>query len=325
MCSKNNVLIVEPRAERRVCLERILALSGRGVVAVASRSQALRALFTDAISVMITAADLPDGHWQDLLSDTAPMLVASKIIVVLSGADPALRSEVLNFGAYALVSEPEVTGCLLRIVESATQDWIRQCERPRTLGQPTGGFHAALPLRSLRPPTPASEEQVVLSRGRVNNSRCRLRRWRAVYQTARSGILVQLSNDGRGSSTSGRRCIGEAQMRRRGEVCLLLAWTLQTGGAFGATKHGQRLEDAATVLEEVMSTPHKAIPQKLLDKAHCVVIIPGLKKGAFIFVARYGKGCLTCRHPGGEGSSAPATVRVEGGSFGLQLAQLKPT
>lgn len=86
-----------------------------------------------------------------------------------------------------------------------------------------------------------------------------------------------------------------------------------------ATKHKQRLEDAVTVLEEMMSTPDKAIPQDLLDKAHCVVIIPGLEKGAFIFGAGYGEGYLTCRNAGGEGRSAPATVRVEGGSFGLQL------
>jgi lipid-binding SYLF domain-containing protein len=47
-------------------------------------------------------------------------------------------------------------------------------------------------------------------------------------------------------------------------------------------------------------------------------VIPGLKKGAFIIGARYGKGYITCRRAGGAGWSAPATVRVEGGSFGLQ-------
>ncbi|HXI38497.1 MAG TPA: lipid-binding SYLF domain-containing protein [Bryobacteraceae bacterium] len=103
------------------------------------------------------------------------------------------------------------------------------------------------------------------------------------------------------------------------KVRRVLPLTLIAAAAFGATKHKQRLEDAATVLEEVMSTPDKAIPQNLLDKAHCVIIIPDLKKGAFIFGARYGKGYLTCRNSGGEGWSAPATVRVEGGSFGLQL------
>jgi len=99
----------------------------------------------------------------------------------------------------------------------------------------------------------------------------------------------------------------------------VVLWTIIGTVAFGATKHKQRLDDAATVLEEVMTTPDKATPQNLLDKAHCIVVIPDLKKGAFIFGARYGKGYLTCRKDDGEGWSAPATVRVEDGSFGLQL------
>ena len=68
-----------------------------------------------------------------------------------------------------------------------------------------------------------------------------------------------------------------------------------------------------------MAAPDKGIPQDLLNKAQCVVIVPGLKKAAFIFGARYGKGYVTCRQESGVGWSAPATVRVEGGSFGLQL------
>ncbi len=99
----------------------------------------------------------------------------------------------------------------------------------------------------------------------------------------------------------------------------LFALTLFATAMFGAGKHKQRLEDAATVLEEVMDTPDQAIPQALFEKAHCVVIVPGLKKGAFLFGARYGKGYITCRQSGIQGWSAPATVRVEGGSFGLQL------
>jgi lipid-binding SYLF domain-containing protein len=99
----------------------------------------------------------------------------------------------------------------------------------------------------------------------------------------------------------------------------LFAMTLCAASLFGATKHGQRLEDAGTVLDEIMAAPDKGIPQSLLDKAHCVVIVPGLKKAAFVFGARYGKGYVTCRKDDGAGWSAPATVRVEGGSFGLQL------
>ncbi len=100
---------------------------------------------------------------------------------------------------------------------------------------------------------------------------------------------------------------------------VLFAFTFCAATLLGATKHGQRLDDAATVLNEVMAAPDKGIPQDLLNRAHCVVIVPGLKKAAFIFGARYGKGYVSCREAASGGWSAPATIRVEGGSFGLQL------
>jgi lipid-binding SYLF domain-containing protein len=88
----------------------------------------------------------------------------------------------------------------------------------------------------------------------------------------------------------------------------------------GESQPATRLQAAAGVLEEVMEIRDKSIPQDLLDKAHCVVIVPGLKKGAFIFGAKYGKGCISCRKKGEEGGwSAPGTVRVEGGSVGFQF------
>ena len=68
-----------------------------------------------------------------------------------------------------------------------------------------------------------------------------------------------------------------------------------------------------------MGTPDKAIPQDLLAKAQCIVVVPGLKKGAFIIGAKYGKGFVSCRKKGGLGWSAPGAVRVEGGSFGFQI------
>jgi lipid-binding SYLF domain-containing protein len=80
----------------------------------------------------------------------------------------------------------------------------------------------------------------------------------------------------------------------------------------------QRLDEAASVFREIMATPDRSIPQDLLGKAHCIVIVPGLKKGAFIIGAKYGKGYVSCRKPG-AGWSAPGTVRVEGGSVGLQI------
>lgn len=81
----------------------------------------------------------------------------------------------------------------------------------------------------------------------------------------------------------------------------------------------KRLDEAATVFSEVTAAPDKGIPQDLLEKAHCAVIVPGLKKGAFIIGAQYGKGFVTCRASGGTGWSAPAAIRMEGGSFGLQI------
>jgi lipid-binding SYLF domain-containing protein len=81
----------------------------------------------------------------------------------------------------------------------------------------------------------------------------------------------------------------------------------------------QRLNDAAAVLSDVMATPDKGIPEDLLANAHCIVIVPDLKTAAFVVGGKYGKGYLSCRRPSGAGWSAPATVRIEGGSVGFQI------
>jgi len=88
---------------------------------------------------------------------------------------------------------------------------------------------------------------------------------------------------------------------------------------YGAGDAPKRLDDSADMLTEIMSAPDKGIPQDLLNKAHCVVLVPGLKKGAFIVGAKYGKGFMLCRKASGVGWSAPAAIRVEGGSFGFQI------
>ena len=80
-----------------------------------------------------------------------------------------------------------------------------------------------------------------------------------------------------------------------------------------------RLTDAAAVLSEVMATPDKGIPHDLIQKAHCIVIVPELKTGAFIVGAKYGKGFISCRNASGRGWSAPGSVRIEGGSVGFQI------
>ena len=81
----------------------------------------------------------------------------------------------------------------------------------------------------------------------------------------------------------------------------------------------KRLEESAAVFSEVMAAPDKGIPQEMLENAHCIVIVPGLKTAAFVFGGKYGKGYLSCRNKGGSGWSAPATVRIEGGSVGFQI------
>lgn len=81
----------------------------------------------------------------------------------------------------------------------------------------------------------------------------------------------------------------------------------------------QRLGEAAAVFSEIMAAPDKGIPQDLLEKAHCIVIVPNLKTAAFVFGGKYGKGYLSCRQANGGTWSAPATVRIEGGSVGFQI------
>jgi len=81
--------------------------------------------------------------------------------------------------------------------------------------------------------------------------------------------------------------------------------------------HEKRFRESAAVFGEIMSAPDKSIPRDLLDRSTCVAIVPGLKRAGFIVGAKYGKGVLTCRTPGGW--SAPSTIRIEGGSVGLQI------
>ena len=81
----------------------------------------------------------------------------------------------------------------------------------------------------------------------------------------------------------------------------------------------RRLQEAAAVFSEIMAAPDKGIPQDLLQKAHCIVIVPGLKTAAFVMGGKYGKGYLSCRGANQAGWSAPATMRIEGGSVGFQI------
>jgi lipid-binding SYLF domain-containing protein len=80
-----------------------------------------------------------------------------------------------------------------------------------------------------------------------------------------------------------------------------------------------RIDSAEEVLHEIMQSPDKGIPRDLIQKAHCVGIIPSLKRAGFIVGAKYGKGVITCRTDGGSGWSAPSTIIIQGGNIGLQI------
>ena len=78
-----------------------------------------------------------------------------------------------------------------------------------------------------------------------------------------------------------------------------------------------RLNNAATVLHEIMSTPDKGIPEEVLDHAKCVAVVPHMIKGGFVFGAENGRGVATCRTA--KGWSAPEFFAITGGSWGLQI------
>jgi lipid-binding SYLF domain-containing protein len=80
-----------------------------------------------------------------------------------------------------------------------------------------------------------------------------------------------------------------------------------------------RLDASADVLTDMMHASDKGIPQDLMNRAQCVVVVPNMKKAGFIFGAKYGRGYAMCRRRGGSGWTAPAGMRIEGGSFGLQI------
>jgi len=81
----------------------------------------------------------------------------------------------------------------------------------------------------------------------------------------------------------------------------------------------ERLTEASTVLSELMAAGDKGIPRDLVEKAQCAVIVPGLKKGAFIVGGQFGKGFITCRGSADRGWSTPAAIKMEGGSVGFQI------
>ena len=105
-----------------------------------------------------------------------------------------------------------------------------------------------------------------------------------------------------------------------GPLCIIGVAGLTAGLLYGHEESvATRLKTSSDVLTEIMAAPDSGIPQELLEKSQCIVIVPGLKKAAFIVGAKYGRGFISCRSNAGTGWSSPAGVKVEGGSFGFQI------
>jgi lipid-binding SYLF domain-containing protein len=115
-------------------------------------------------------------------------------------------------------------------------------------------------------------------------------------------------------------------MKKQLTTCLLTAVfaalpTLSvTARAADQEKDEDRLKNSGIVLKEILDVPDN-IPQRLLDKADCVVVFPSVLKAAFIVGGSYGRGAMSCRQgPNFRGHwGAPTMMALEGGSFGLQI------
>ncbi len=102
-------------------------------------------------------------------------------------------------------------------------------------------------------------------------------------------------------------------------LALILTATFAVS-AHAQSKEQDRVESAGTVVKEIMDIPDD-IPQNVIDKADCVVVLPSVLKAAFIVGASYGRGVMTCRTGDNMRGpwGAPTMMALEGGSFGLQL------
>ena len=105
----------------------------------------------------------------------------------------------------------------------------------------------------------------------------------------------------------------------RSPIAVLAVAAALSPALFAATEADKRLDAAADLVTDMMNASDKGIPQDLLNRSECVVLIPGLKKAAFVVGAKFGRGFAECRHQDGKGWGAPAADRMEGGSVGFQI------
>ena len=109
-------------------------------------------------------------------------------------------------------------------------------------------------------------------------------------------------------------------MKKNLALLCLIGMSLTSMSALAADDKAtidQRIVNAKAVLDAIMATPDQAIPNQIMSGATCVGVVPSVKKGAFLVGAEYGQGVVTCRT--GHGWSAPAFIKIAGGSFGFQI------
>jgi len=105
-------------------------------------------------------------------------------------------------------------------------------------------------------------------------------------------------------------------------MSLLLMSAMGLFGTYAWASSGRedsvaRLQSSVDVIHAIMATPDKGIPEEVLNSAKCILVVPNLIKGGFVFGGKHGRGVASCRTP--EGWSAPAFVTVGGGSAGFQI------
>jgi lipid-binding SYLF domain-containing protein len=106
-------------------------------------------------------------------------------------------------------------------------------------------------------------------------------------------------------------------MRHHALTGLLIVGLTATLAAQSGSKEIKRVEEAAAVLNELSNVPDKDIPHQLWENAKCAIVVPGLKRGAFVVGGEYGKGIASCRT--GKSWSAPVFFEMEKGSWGFQV------
>lgn len=100
-------------------------------------------------------------------------------------------------------------------------------------------------------------------------------------------------------------------------ICCGLSVIASSAFAAPTKEEAKRLDQSAQVINELRDAPDRGIPDDLWNKAHCVVVIPSMKKIAFVFGGEYGSGVMSCRR--GTGWTAPVSMRLAKGSLGVQI------